>query len=163
MNASPSVNYSSSKMDAALQAFQQACKAFEATRFLDDLRQSDYARLDKNDQIYLDYTGGGLYAASQLEQHMTMLNEGVFGNPQSQNPTSMAMTKLVEQARDYVLAFFNASPDEYVAIFTPNASGALKLVGESYPFGRVDVFCPHLITTTRLTVSASLPGLRVQM
>ncbi len=30
--------------------------------------------------------------------------------------------------------FFNASPDEYEVIFTANASGALKLVGEAYPF-----------------------------
>jgi selenocysteine lyase/cysteine desulfurase len=66
---------------------------------------------------------------------MTLLSNGVFGNPHSANPTSLAMTRLVEQARTYVLEFFNASPDEYVAIFTLNASGALKLVGESYPFG----------------------------
>jgi len=33
-----------------------------------------------------------------------------------------------------VLKFFNADPDEYLAIFTANASGALKLIGESYPF-----------------------------
>jgi selenocysteine lyase/cysteine desulfurase len=32
-----------------------------------------------------------------------------------------------------VLAFFNGA-DEYTAVFTLNASGALKLVGESYPF-----------------------------
>jgi selenocysteine lyase/cysteine desulfurase len=41
----------------------------------------------------------------------------------------------MEQARSYVLHYFHASPDEYEVIFTPNASGALKLVGESYPFG----------------------------
>ena len=58
----------------------------------------------------------------------------MFGNPHSTNPTSAATTELVERARAYVLEFFNASPDEYVAIFTPNATGALKLVGESYPF-----------------------------
>ncbi|HEY5903497.1 MAG TPA: aminotransferase class V-fold PLP-dependent enzyme, partial [Anaerolineales bacterium] len=33
-----------------------------------------------------------------------------------------------------ILQFFNADPDEYLAIYTSNASGALKLVGESYPF-----------------------------
>src|SRR5918993_367931 len=43
-----------------------------------------------------------------------------------------------EPARTSVLQYFNASPDEYVAIFTPNASGALKLVGEAYPFGAGD-------------------------
>jgi molybdenum cofactor sulfurtransferase len=64
----------------------------------------------------------------------------VFGNPHSQNPTSAAMTELVEQARAAVLAFFGASPDEYVAIFTPNATGALRLVGEAYPFRAGDRF-----------------------
>ena len=34
------------------------------------------------------------------------------------------------------LKFFNADPEEYLAIFTSNASGALKLVGESYPFSK---------------------------
>ncbi len=38
------------------------------------------------------------------------------------------------KARAYVLEFFNADPKEYDLIFTSNASGALKLVGESYPF-----------------------------
>ena len=52
----------------------------------------------------------------------------------------MAMTQLVEQARDYVLQYFNASPDEYMVIFTPNSTGALKLIGESYPFGPGDTY-----------------------
>jgi len=44
------------------------------------------------------------------------------------------MTNLVDRARRSVLSHFHASPQEYVVIFTPNATGALKLVGESYPF-----------------------------
>mgnify|MGYP003332316658 CR=1 FL=1 len=39
-----------------------------------------------------------------------------------------------ERARRAVLDFFNAGSD-YTAIFTANATGALKHVGESYPFG----------------------------
>src|SRR5260370_25054698 len=46
------------------------------------------------------------------------------------------MTVLVDRARRAVLDFFKASPEEYVAIFTPNAPGALKLVGEAYPFAK---------------------------
>jgi molybdenum cofactor sulfurtransferase len=69
-----------------------------------------------------------------LQQHMDLLAGGVYGNPHSSNPTSMAATELDERAREYVLEYFNASPDDYVLIFTANASGALKLVGESYPF-----------------------------
>ncbi|HSD83804.1 MAG TPA: aminotransferase class V-fold PLP-dependent enzyme, partial [Anaerolineae bacterium] len=41
---------------------------------------------------------------------------------------------------DYVLQYFNASPDEYRVIFTSNSTGALKLIGESYPFGLGDTY-----------------------
>ena len=107
---------------------------YPSTEVIDRLRASDYARLDLAKHVYLDYTGGGLYAESQIRKHMHVLNENTFGNPHSTNPTSMAATELVEHARNYVLKFFNAAPDEYLCIFTPNASGALRLVGESYPF-----------------------------
>ncbi|MBU4555688.1 MAG: aminotransferase class V-fold PLP-dependent enzyme [Actinobacteria bacterium] len=100
----------------------------------DEMRASEYARLDSLGHTYLDYTGGGLYAESQLRAHHELLSQGIFGNPHSHNPTSLAATKLVEEARDKVLAFFNADPDEYDVVFTMNASGALKLIGESYPF-----------------------------
>jgi selenocysteine lyase/cysteine desulfurase len=43
------------------------------------------------------------------------------------------MTALVERTRRAVLAWFNGE-DDYTAVFTTNATGALKLVGESYPF-----------------------------
>jgi selenocysteine lyase/cysteine desulfurase len=58
----------------------------------------------------------------------------LFGNPHSVNPTSTAATRLVERARARVLEHLNADPDEYAAIFTPNATGAARLVGEAYPF-----------------------------
>jgi selenocysteine lyase/cysteine desulfurase len=45
------------------------------------------------------------------------------------------MSAQVAATRARILEFFRASPDEYEVIFTPNATGALRLVGESYPFG----------------------------
>jgi selenocysteine lyase/cysteine desulfurase len=105
-----------------------------------DLREREYARLDRAGHVYLDYTGAGLYAESQLAEHFELLRQNVFGNPHSLNPTSAAMTELTEAARAAVLEFFDASPDEYVVIFTPNATGALRLVGEAYPFRRGDRF-----------------------
>jgi molybdenum cofactor sulfurtransferase len=107
---------------------------------IDELRRSDFARLDAAGHVYLDYTGAGLYADSQLNEHIELLHSNVFGNPHSLNPTSAAMTALVEQARTAVLDFFRASSEEYVAIFTPNATGALRLVGEAYPFRSGDRF-----------------------
>ena len=116
--------------------FLKSYPAYPTTHLIDDLRATEYARLDAGGHIYLDYTGGGLYAESQLRRHNRLLVEHVFGNPHSGNPTSQAATRLVEHAREYVLKFFNADPDEYLAIFTANASGALKLIGESYPFSQ---------------------------
>ena len=125
-------------LETAYAAFLQAYPSYGETRLLDDLRAREYGRLDKQNQVYLDYTGGGLYAESQLREHLELLSRNVFGNPHSHNPTSQAMTDLVESARCNVLEFFNAAADEYAVIFTANASGALKLVGEAYPFGPGD-------------------------
>lgn len=100
------------------------------------LRAGDYSRLDAGEQTYLDYTGGGLYAESQLARHHEALRDAVLGNPHSHNPASLASTALVERAREAVLSFFSADPAEYDVVFTQNASGALKLVGESYPFSQ---------------------------
>ncbi|HMX76348.1 MAG TPA: aminotransferase class V-fold PLP-dependent enzyme [Anaerolineales bacterium] len=117
-----------------LETFLAQYPTYKNTEAIDKLRKSDYARLDAGEHVYLDYTGGGIYAESQIQKHHKLLNENVYGNPHSSNPTSQAATHLVEGTREYILKFFSADPDEYLAIFTPNASGALKLVGESYPF-----------------------------
>jgi molybdenum cofactor sulfurtransferase len=119
---------------------RRADPASHATSAIDELRRGDFARLDAGGHVYLDYTGAGLYPDSVLDEHLELLRESVFGNPHSLNPTSSAMTELVERARAAVLEFFGASADEYVAIFTPNATGALRLVGEAYPFRSGDRF-----------------------
>lgn len=125
-------------LDAAYARFQGVYPAYDSTNSLSELRAREYSRLDERNQTYLDYTGGGLYAGSQLRDHMALLRQGIFGNPHSTSPASEETNILVERARNYVLEYFNASPEEYVAIFTSNATGAIKLVGESYPFGPGD-------------------------
>src|SRR5262249_7754171 len=95
----------------------------------------EYARLDEQSQVYLDYTGAGLYATSQVREHAELLSHSLLGNPHSTNPTSNAASALTERARASVLDFFHASPCDYTVVFTANATGALKLVGEAYPFG----------------------------
>ena len=132
------VSCSPETLESAFAEFLRANPAYLSTHKLDQLRATEYARLDRLGHIYLDYTGGGQYAESQLRDHLLLLVRGVFGNPHSKNLTSMAMTHLVERTREYVLRYFNASPDEYMVIFTPNATGALKLIGESYPFAPGD-------------------------
>lgn len=107
---------------------------FQKSSVLENMRKVDYPNLDQHGHIYLDFTGAGLYAQSQVQKHQDLLKNNVFGNPHSSNPTSLAATRLIERTRETILTFFNADPQEYVCIITNNASGALKLVGESYPF-----------------------------
>lgn len=130
----PARLYEPEALESARATFLQAHPAYAATVRLRDLRATEYARLDRQAHTYLDYTGGSLYAESQVRRHWELLQGNVFGNPHSVNPTSMAATRLVDGTRAYVYDFFRVSPEEYTVIFTPNASGALKLVGEAYPF-----------------------------
>ncbi|WP_243718884.1 aminotransferase class V-fold PLP-dependent enzyme [Actinomadura sp. KC06] len=114
--------------------FYVGTSGYEDTRRLDELRATEYRHLDEHGQIYLDYTGSGVAAAAQLRAHVERLTSRCYGNPHSENPTSSASTALVDRARERILAFFNASPDEYAVVFTANATGACRLVGEAYPF-----------------------------
>lgn len=121
---------------AAFDDFVAGRPEWLSTEHIDAMRASEYGRLDDAGHVYLDYTGGGLYAESQLRSHLEFMAGDVFGNPHSGNPASLNMTHHVEETRAAVLDYFNASPEEYCVVFTQNASGALKLVGESYPFRR---------------------------
>ena len=117
-----------------LSAFSAAYPLYATTRALDDLRARDYPLLDSLGHVYLDYTAGNLVPLSLVERHLALLRDHLLGNPHSTNPASALSTTYVEQTRLSVLDFFNADPDEYVVIFTANATQALKLVGEAYPF-----------------------------
>ncbi|HEU0299680.1 MAG TPA: aminotransferase class V-fold PLP-dependent enzyme [Longimicrobium sp.] len=100
----------------------------------EELREREFSRLDAQGHVYLDFTGAGLYAESQVRANADFLCSSVFGNPHSRNPTSLAATQLCDNARTRVLDYFNADPELYEVVFTLNASGALKLVGEAYPW-----------------------------
>jgi selenocysteine lyase/cysteine desulfurase len=104
----------------------------EATADFEALRDEEFAYLDEQGHRYFDYTGSGLAQSSQLDACFGILRDSTLGNPHSHNPTSTPATDLIETARRRVLEFFGAR--EHECIFTPNASGALKLVGEAFPF-----------------------------
>lgn len=124
----------------AFQEFLTRHPEYHETRALDELRTREFGRLEREGHIYLDYTGSGLYAESQVRRHAEWLLAGVYGNPHSENPTAQASQERVERCRRRVLQFFRADPKEYEAVFTANASHALKLVGEAYPFRPGDRF-----------------------
>ncbi|MEO8562205.1 MAG: aminotransferase class V-fold PLP-dependent enzyme [bacterium] len=101
----------------------------------DELRAREFGRLDAGGHTYLDYTGSALYPDRLVAQHAAMLRAAVLGNPHSESPASLASTARINEARERVLRFFDADPDEYVVCFTANTSGAIQLVGAGFAFG----------------------------
>ena len=77
-----------------------------------------------------------LLALRALHAEYGHLQEIIVQNFRAKAGTAMALAP--EGVRSKVLDYFKASAEEYAAIFTANASAALKLVGESYPFGPGD-------------------------
>ena len=112
----------------------QETKELAHDQYFQSLFDKEYRRLDNEDHIYLDYTGGGIYSNSQLKAHFDLMKYNTLGNPHSANPSSQLSTTFIDLTRTAVLDFFHA--DDYECIFTLNASHALKIVGESYPFSR---------------------------
>lgn len=104
--------------------------------FFAELRRSEYPRLDAVGEAYLDYTGSALYSNRQIDAHSSRLKSSIFGNPHSENTPSRSSTAAIEKARGAVLDFLDSSPADYAVIFTANTSAAIKLVAESYPFGK---------------------------
>lgn len=111
-----------------------ALPGYAGTARIDELRATEYRHLDRHGQVYLDYAGAGVTAQAQVRAHHDRLLASLYGNPHSESPTSAATGSLVESTRRAVLDFFHADPAEYVVVFTPNASGACRLVGEAYDF-----------------------------
>ncbi|KAJ6631340.1 PLP-dependent transferase [Mycena sp. CBHHK59/15] len=130
----PTTDNISDDATIAYKDFLNTFPEYRLTWILDTLRRSDYARLETTGETYVDYMGGALYPESLIRVHTEFLNRSVLGNTHSVSNSSKLSLKCADEARTAVLSFFRASPDEYTVVFTPNATGALKLVGEAYPF-----------------------------
>lgn len=98
--------------------------------------------------------GGALYPESLINVHTEFLRTNILGNTHSVSnrciypflhsvwpdsfcsatQSSRLSLQCADEARATLLSFFNADPDDYTVVFTANATAALKLVGESYPF-----------------------------
>lgn len=111
---------------------------------LSSLRKREFSRLDSHGgSVYLDYTGAALYPASLVKNHYQWLKHSVAGNPHSTSPASLHSSKFMDEARQAVLAFFDADEAEYDVVWTSNASGGFKIIGETYDFRQKKVLIPR--------------------
>ena len=119
------------------------------------LRATEFARLDATATVYLDYAGAALYPASLVARDTERLTQTVLGNPHSESQPSLASTSALDRARALTLQLLDANPEDYEVIFTANASSAIRILAEAFPFRR----------NSRLVLTAdnhnSVNGLRV--
>jgi selenocysteine lyase/cysteine desulfurase len=99
-----------------------------------ELREREFARLDRQGVVYLDSTGSALYGESQIRAHHELLREGIFGNPHSEHGPSRASADVIGAARHTLLRFLGVDERSHEVVFTANTTAAIKLVAESYPF-----------------------------
>ncbi|KAG2483027.1 hypothetical protein HYH03_018058 [Edaphochlamys debaryana] len=107
---------------------------------IDDLYPTEVGCRMAPGEHYMDYTGSSVYCQSQLDAVFAELKQCMFGNPHSANPSSTFTSERLEEVRDRVLKFFNASPAEYQVVFTKSATDGLKLVGETFPWSEGSMF-----------------------
>ena len=98
------------------------------------LRQREFARLDATGSAYLDYAGAALYPASLVREDAARLERRVLGNPHSESAPSRASTEAIDTGRALTLRLLRADPAEYDVVLTANASGAVRILAEAFPF-----------------------------
>jgi hypothetical protein len=83
----PSKSFKPVDNDAAVayKAFLKAFPEYQLTSTLDKLRESDFSRLDRTGETYVDYMGGAVYPESLIRRHTAFLNNNVLGNTHSVN------------------------------------------------------------------------------
>jgi selenocysteine lyase/cysteine desulfurase len=101
---------------------------------VETIRRAEFARLDAAGCTYLDYAGAALYPTSLVRRHATRLTSTVLGNPHSESRPSIASTAALERARRATLWHLGADPGDYDVVFTANATAAIRILAEAFPF-----------------------------
>ncbi|CAG8459411.1 6270_t:CDS:2 [Dentiscutata erythropus] len=120
------------KLDSPVEFLKEFSSKYGYNGRIDTIRENEYPHL-KN-AIYLDHTGATVYPKSAIDSFADDLKHNLFGNPHSENPSSLLSTERTERVRLRILNHFNANPNEYQVVFTQNCTAAIKLVGEAFPW-----------------------------
>ena len=67
----------------AYKSFLRQYPEYKLTWLLDSLRKSDFQRLEKAGEVYVDYMGGSLYPESLVRMHSAFLQGNILGNTHS--------------------------------------------------------------------------------
>lgn len=96
------------------------------------LRQTQFSHL--KDVCYLDYTGAGVYAQSQINKVSDQLKTAVFSHPHGSSVLSNLCVAEMDQMRERILHYLDTDSDQYYVIFTSGATSAIRTVSECFEF-----------------------------
>ncbi|KAJ9079514.1 hypothetical protein DSO57_1034702 [Entomophthora muscae] len=137
---------------------------------VEDIRLQEFRRLETPPnpgdarnikQVYLDNSANSLYPEGLVEAIMLDLKTNIYSNPHSHSPSANKTQQKVEEVRNQVLDFFEADHEEYTVIFTQNATKALQIVAENFPWsqdsttGSSKFFCTHNAHTSLLGIRST--------
>lgn len=111
-------------------------------KLIADIQATEFDHLQTSNSqahCYLDNAGTTLPSRLLVEAAMRRAINRPLGNPHSSSYSSASGIS-IEQSRGQILDFFGAPRDEYDVVFTSGATAALKLVGETFPFGNSGCF-----------------------
>lgn len=80
----------------AYKSFLRQYPEYKLTWLLDSLRKSDFKRLEKSGEVYVDYMGGSLYPESLVRMHSAFLQENILGNTHSVSNRSVNPTAFID-------------------------------------------------------------------
>ncbi|RUP43160.1 pyridoxal phosphate-dependent transferase [Jimgerdemannia flammicorona] len=101
---------------------------------IDRIREEEFPTL--KGQVYLDHAGTTIPCSSHHRALYDDLSTHLYGNPHSQSPSSSLTQQRVTAVRTRVLRMLGVDPGSgaYDVIFTANASAAIRIVGECFPW-----------------------------
>lgn len=72
-----------SELDSAYSSFLAVYPEYKLTRLIDTLREREYKRLKRSDEVYVDYMGASLYPEGLVRSNAMFLRQAILGNTHS--------------------------------------------------------------------------------
>ena len=96
----------------------------------------EFPQLYDNEITYLDNAAAALYSKAQMDNVHQDLSSNLYCNPHTTGNFGKVrdVNECVREMRHRILKFFNTNDEEYKVIFTSGATGACKMIADSFPW-----------------------------
>ncbi|KAH6589357.1 hypothetical protein BASA50_010102 [Batrachochytrium salamandrivorans] len=124
---------------------QAANTVFGSTAFRDiHFPQLSVADRSNIAAVYLDSAGAPPVPAAVVTAHAAALGRTLLANPHSGTaPAAVYTASRIDQVRQRILRHFGVSSASHTVVFAANASAAIKIVADHFPWTGSSLLCYH--------------------